>query len=109
MSEAYGPAWARVVLMVHKSTGEMHAVGGDQDPPEGDYERPYVGLDRILARLAEAERERDEAVAEVARLRGENTRMRDSIGLCSGSCGTPEEMDARYARWAADPPERSGR
>jgi len=59
MSEAYGPAWVRVDLMVHRTTGEMHGVGGEYAPGDPESDRPLVGLEILRARLAEAERERD--------------------------------------------------
>lgn len=48
--EGYPPDWARVVLMVAPD-GEMHAIGGDQPPGEGD--KPFIGLDRIKAAHAQ--------------------------------------------------------
>jgi hypothetical protein len=46
--EGYPSDWARVVLMVSPK-GEMHAIGGDREPGEGD--TPYIGLERINARI----------------------------------------------------------
>ena len=45
-SEAYPNDWVRLSLMVGPS-GEMHAIGGDRVPGDGD--TPYVGLERLKA------------------------------------------------------------
>lgn len=42
--ERYPSDWKKVILMVSPE-GEMHAIGGDRDPGQGD--QPYVGLERI--------------------------------------------------------------
>jgi hypothetical protein len=42
--ENYIPGWVRLELMVSPE-GEMHAIGGERGPGEGD--TPYIGLERI--------------------------------------------------------------
>ena len=51
-TDADPSAWARVTLMVY-ATGEMHAIGGDREPGEGD--RPYIGLERIKRSVGDDE------------------------------------------------------
>lgn len=58
--EGYGPAWVKVTLMVHKTQGVMHCVGGDQEEGEGD--RPYIGYDLLKNRIAKCEEDRDRIV-----------------------------------------------
>ena len=115
MSEAYGPAWVYVELMVHRITGEIHGVGGEYAPGDPESDLPLVGFELLRARLAEVERERDELQAECARLREFKAEVRAAlIGFREDSwreegrpiCAWNDFVDAIEELFA---PERPGR
>lgn len=47
--ENYPKDWVNVNLMINKETGEIHAIGGDQEPGKDD--APYIGLEMIRNRI----------------------------------------------------------
>ena len=52
--EGYPGNWAMATVMVSPQ-GEIHAIGGDRERGEGD--TPYIGLERILTRIKQSEKE----------------------------------------------------
>lgn len=52
-TETYPENWAKVTLMVSPDAKEIHAIGGDRVPGDGDM--PYLGFERILNRINDAE------------------------------------------------------
>jgi len=51
LHEGYPAGWVKVILMVSPEGG-MNAIGGDRKEGEGDM--PFIGLERIKARLVDA-------------------------------------------------------
>ena len=51
-SESYSKQWVKADLMVNTQTNEIHAVGGDREPGEGD--TPYIGYE-VIKRLIKRE------------------------------------------------------
>jgi len=44
-NEGYGPSWIKLSLMINEDTKEIHVIGGDQEPGQGDM--PYIGLELL--------------------------------------------------------------
>ncbi len=51
MTESYPKTWAKQTLMVSPS-GEMHAIDGERATGDPRADLPYIGLERIKARIS---------------------------------------------------------